>query len=113
MPIITVWCLKPKEQKRFQKLCRKIVKAVVSVSELELEEKDITVLFPKDHMKKGLEEEIIIDVSGLFEKPDRTPEVCQTLAKKLGQTVAEMFPKSKIECLVHTFNPANGFWTSE
>lgn len=113
MPIITVWCLKKEKPKKFRRLCRKIVKAVVSVSELKLEEKDITVLFPKDHMKKGLGEEIIIDASGLFEKSDRTPEVCQKLAKTLGQTVAEMFPDAKTECFVRTFNPVNGFWSSE
>jgi hypothetical protein len=89
------------------------MKAVETVSELELKEKDITVLFPKDYMRQGLGEEIIIDVSGLFEKPERTPEVCQKLAEKIGQTVAEMFPKSKVECFIRTFNPSNGFWTSE
>lgn len=39
--------------------------------------------------------------------------MCQVLAKELGQTIAKLFPESKIECFIYSFNPAEGFWSSE
>lgn len=113
MPIIKVWCLPDLEEYRLRNLYREIVDVVESISELGLKGQNaITVLFPKDSMRYGLGEEIIIEVAGLFEKPERTPKVCQELAKRLGETVKEMFPDAKVECFIYLFNPADGFWSS-
>ena len=88
--------------------------AVESVPELGLNgEKDVTCLFPPDMMKYGLGSEVIIEVTGLFDKPERTREVRQHLAERLGQAVSWHVQKAiKVECLIYPpFNPKDGFWT--
>lgn len=114
MPIIKVWCLPASQSEDGLRILHKtIVHAVVSVSKLGLKDQnDMTCLFPPDLMKYGLGEEIIIEVSGLFEKPERTGEVFQELAKNLGESVHALYPDAKVECFIQSFNPTQGFWTS-
>lgn len=115
MPIIKIWCLPPKQTEQdLNNLHQAIVAAVVSVSELGLkDETEMTCLFVPDLMVYGLGDEIIVEITGLFEKPERTEEVLQQLAKNVGQAVKELYPETnKIECLVYSFNPKQGFWTS-
>jgi phenylpyruvate tautomerase PptA (4-oxalocrotonate tautomerase family) len=115
MPVIKVWCLPlDQKQKDLKRLYSKIVKAVTSVSELDLKDgKDMTILFVPDLMEYGLGAEIIVEISGLFERPERTPEVLQRLAENVGSAVKELYPKAKVECFIYTFNPRQGFWTSD
>jgi hypothetical protein len=64
-------------------------------------------------MKKGLGEEIIVEVSGLYERPERTKEVRDGLAAALGKVVKETYPEANVEVFIFTFNPdASGFWHS-
>jgi phenylpyruvate tautomerase PptA (4-oxalocrotonate tautomerase family) len=114
MPVIKVWCLPKSEEEKLNQLHQSIVQAVVSVEELGVKsEKDITCLFPTDMMEYGLGTEIIVEVTGLYEKPDRTDEVRQRLAERIGQAVQEQFPGTKlIECFVYPFKPSQGVWTS-
>jgi hypothetical protein len=87
---------------------------LVGIPELKLSsEQDMTVLFPPDMMTYGLGEEIIIEITGLFKKPERTRFVRHCLAVQLGSTVKKLFTNAKVECLVHPFNPVDGFWTSD
>ena len=112
MPVIKVWCLPQLEETELNSLHQGIVKAVVGVYGLGFkDENDMACLFPTDMMKYGLGSEIIIEISGLFEKPERTPEVIKLLAFRVGLAVAERFPKAKIECLVYSFDPENRFWS--
>lgn len=112
MPIIRVWCLPQVEEEELRQLHQDIVKAVVGINELGLkDENDMTCLFPPDMMKYGLGSEIIIEILGLFEKPERTPEVISSLAFQVGAAVSRRFKEAKIECFVFPFNPASGFWT--
>lgn len=115
MPVIKVWCLPANQkQKDLNRLHRKIVEAVTSISELGLkDETDMTNLFVPDLMEYGLGKEIIVEISGLFEKPERTPEVLQRLAENVGSAVKRLYPDAKVECFVSTFNPTQGFWTSD
>jgi len=115
MPIIKVWCLPENvEEDALQRLFWDIVPAVVGVRELGLsDEKDMTILFPPDRMRWGLGVDIIIEISGLWEKIERTEEVKKRLAKGVGEVVKKHFPNSYVECLVQTFDPKSGFWASE
>lgn len=72
----------------------------------------MTVLFPPDMMKFDLGTEIIIEVTGLFIKPERSEEVRNRLAEHLGKTLEEHFPKAMVECFVFPFDPKQGFWTN-
>ena len=115
MPVIKAWCL-PSGQTEddLNLLHQSIVRAVLSVPELGIKsQNDMTCLFPPDLMRYGLGEEIIIEIGGLYEKPERTQEVRQQLAKSVGEAVKKLYSKAKIECFIATFDPSQGFWTSE
>ncbi|MDP2665720.1 MAG: hypothetical protein Q8P23_03770 [bacterium] len=118
MPVIKVWCLPQMTENQLKMLHKNIVGAVVDLVDLGLkDENDMTCLFPPDSMSYGLGEEIIIEVTGLFEKPGRTEEVRQNLAQALGFVVHSMFLHMRlkaplIECFVYPFNPVQGFWTN-
>ncbi len=114
MPIVKVWCLPRQTEEQLNELHQDIVKAAVGVPELGIKgEQHMTCLFPSDMMKYGLGSEIIVEIFGLFEKPERTPRVIDLFAFRIGLAVAKRFPKAKIECLVYPFNPDHRFWTCE
>ncbi len=114
MPVIKVWCLPLRQTEAdLKRLHQEIVKAVTSIPEFGLkDENDMTCLFPPDLMKYGIGEEIIIEIGGLFEKPERTHEVRQRLAKSVGKVVKELYPEAEIKCSVETIDPSKGFWSS-
>lgn len=107
MAIIKVWCLPPDQsEKDLNKLHRAIVAAVVSVSELGLQDQnDMTCLFPADLMKYGLGEEIIVEVS-LFKQPARSKVTLINLAENISKTIKELYPQTeRVECFVRFFDP--------
>lgn len=115
MPVIKVWCLpEGLDEKDLQNLFWSIVKTVVGVEELGLkDEKDMTILFPPDRMRWGLGEDIIVEISKLFDKPERTAEIRDRLARKVARVVKEHFPSAYVQCFVETFDPRSpkvGFW---
>ena len=80
MPVIKVWCLPAQNEVQLRELHQTIVTAVVSVSELKLkDENDMTCLFPPDQMQYGLGSEVIVEVTGLFAKRNRTPQIKKRL----------------------------------
>ena len=102
MPVIKVWCLPKCSERKLNQIFERIVSVTVGVRELGLKDKhSMTVLFPPDMMKFGLGTEIIVEVTGLFIKPERTEEVRNRLAERLGKTLKELFPKAMVECLRH------------
>lgn len=114
MPIIKVWCLpNDLEEGDLRLLKTSIILVVGRVKELGLNKEDITVRFPRDMMDDELGAEVIAEVVGLFEKPERTDEVRNRLARDIGAILQARFPEAKIECLVYPFNPAQGFWSSD
>lgn len=114
MPVIKTWCLPRVGETKLNALHQALVQAVKSVPELGVKtERDITCLFPSDMMKYGLGTEIIIEVTSLYEKPERTEEVRGRLAQALVDAVrAQFLDTDLIECFVNSFNPAQGFATS-
>lgn len=113
MPVIRVSCLPQMPEDDLSKLYEDIVAAVLSIEELGLkDESEITCLFPSDMMDVGLGDEVIIEVIGLFDKPQRTKAVRQELAEALGKAVDMMFPAARIECFIFPFSPAQGFWAN-
>jgi hypothetical protein len=116
MPVIKVWCLPAGQtEEDLNTLHQAIVKAVVSVKELGLkDETSMTNLFPPDQMQYGLGSEIVVEVSGLFVKPERTFEVKQFLGSSLGEAIKALYPKAKVEVFVITFNQEqDAFWVSK
>ena len=114
MPVIKVWCLPESEEAKLNELHQGIVRAVASVPEIGVsDEKDITCLFPTDMMKYGLGTEIIVEVTGLFDKFERTEEVRKQLARRIGEAVHSQYPDTElVECFVFPFHLGQGFWSS-
>jgi hypothetical protein len=104
MPIITV-CGLPVYlgEDQLQSLTHRFVERIVSVEELKLTEKDITIFFPANRMMQVLGEEIIIFIDGLFEKPERTPAVRYRLSNELGLTAKHNFPDALVEVIPRSF----------
>ena len=115
MPVIKVWCLPEIEEKRLKELHQAIVQAVCGVPELGLRnQNDMTTLFPADLMKYGLGTDILVEITHLDVKPNRTHRVHNRLARLVGQVVKEFFPKAKVECSVDPFDHrTQGFWCSD
>ncbi len=116
MPVIKVWCLPSGlTEKQLNHLHQEILRSVVSISELGIKDQnDVTCLFVPDYlMFYSLQKEIIIEVCGLYDKPERTKEVKQRLAENIGRSVKNLYPKAKVECFILTFDPKQGFWVSD
>jgi hypothetical protein len=117
MPQINVWCL-PTDltTKELDELEERIIAAAVSISVLGLNDKsDFLITFPYDLKRRGDEGEIMVQVSELWDKPERTPLVKAQLTRALGKTVKAMFPKALIAVRIDPlFNPKrDGFWMSD
>lgn len=114
MPVITVQGVLLRTLKRkLGKFCDDLMLATSEIPELQLTKDDVSCFFPVDLLIKGLGEEIIITVDGLFIKQLQTDEVRRKLAISLAECGKKYFPKAKIECFVHTFDPDNGFHVIE
>lgn len=111
MPVIKIWCLPEVGEPKLNSLHQALVQAVRNVPEIGVaDEKDMTCLFPSDMMKYGLGTEIIIEVTSLYERPDRITEVRNRLAQELVDAVHGQFPDTElIECFINPFNPEQGF----
>lgn len=87
--------------------------AAAKIKELGLKQEDFIIKFPTDRTDEHEGEgKIIVTVDGLFIKPERTKKVRKRLAKALGKAVAKIYPYALVICIVHPFNPDDGFWTS-
>jgi hypothetical protein len=93
-------------------LCDRIRTQAAAIPELGITKEQVTVFFTSDLLQKGLGEEIIIFVRGLFEKPERTQEVRDRLAQAMIDCLdglATILRTTLVECFVESFNPNSGF----
>lgn len=63
--------------------------AVSGVEPLEIPSTDVTVFFPTDQLKASLGEELVVQIEGLYKKPERTPEVLTQLHKSVCECTKE------------------------
>lgn len=106
MPILIIFGV-PKHQQT-TKLIDALKQRVYGLSELNVTENDITVKFiPEDDTSVH---EMIIFVVGLFDKPERTEEVRNTLAERLAACGKKFFCEAHlVECFINPFDQRNGF----
>lgn len=113
MPVIKMWCMPNLDEDGLYRIRKDITSTVLSIPELELKyETDVTCIFIPAMSEYRLNEEIIVEIYGLFEKPERTKEVRERLACKVANVAQAHFPHARVECFVYPFNPEYGFWTS-
>jgi len=114
MPVIKVWGLPQTEKEKLIELRQDLMGAVLNTKELGIEsERDIACRFPSDMMNLDLETKIIVEITGLFEKPNQGARVHQELARKVGEVVHQLFSSAElVEVFVNPFPIYQGFWTS-
>ncbi len=96
-------------QEDSKRLFDAIVSAAVNLwkSDEVLSEKDVTILFPKDHLAYGLGSEIIIDV--LLKRHSG-----YKVGKTLGGVLKGFFPDARIEVhLAEASHEIHDFWSSD
>lgn len=113
MPIVKIYGVPPAtstRQTRTLKVCCDSLRAgIADVEELHIVPEQVSVFFPADLLEDGLGEEIIVEVIGLFLKPERTPEIRQQIAVIVANRIKTVLgPYTKnlkmIEVLVYSFN---------
>ena len=111
MIVIKVWCLPDQKEEKLRKLYKEIVDVVIGMAGLLpkiTDQNDMVVLYPSDLMKYGLGEEIIVEITGVGD----CGYARNRLARKIGITIHVLYPMSRIECFVNSFNPLMGTWSS-
>lgn len=114
MPIIFVSGI-PNEYptEKLEEFWKELREAVKSNPDLKLRPDQVSIFFPTDMLQKGLGDEIIIFVQGLFDYAFRTIPVMNEYAEALGKITKFYFPDSLVECFVHSFrNTEQGFWSA-
>lgn len=119
MPFITVWNFEEGNEGfnfgRDARLLASLKKACLSVSELNLEhDNDVTANMAGRYPYSGhaaKDDPLIIIVELLFDKPERTFEVRQKLAKVLGDATKLFVGDRTVEVAIKRFNPErDAFW---
>jgi hypothetical protein len=74
----------------------------------------MTTLFPADKMRYGLGTDILVEITALADKPERTKNVRDLLARNVGLIVSELFPKAKVESVIYPEDKErDSFWCSD
>ncbi|HEY4493168.1 MAG TPA: hypothetical protein VJB98_00935 [Candidatus Paceibacterota bacterium] len=109
MPVIEVMLLPDMEQEKLEQLYDDIWEQIERITALKLTRarpQDVTVLFPKDMMQKGIGDYFLVRVSNLKPKPERTTQVIMGLAYNLADMMKRWFPNAKfIEVVIDEQHP--------
>lgn len=100
MPIVTIKGI-PKafhDTPMYRNGVRAIREGVVSIRELELKTDDVSIFVQSDMPEGGFGEEIIVEVSRLFRKKNRTKVVRQKLADKIAAVVTDSMMRFLENC---------------
>ncbi|MFA6252154.1 MAG: hypothetical protein WCX74_02025 [Candidatus Paceibacterota bacterium] len=112
MPICYIHGINYTTEDILEKMREEIITAIISIPELGLNEDMVSVFFPADQ-RYIMNEGVSITIMGLYDKPERTEEVRNILARNVGKTIETWLPGIQIECLIFPFIPAQGFWCSQ
>lgn len=121
MPVVKLYCLPHINEKKMNEMYEMITKTIAGIKELKITTDDITVLFVPDMMEKGLGDEIIVEVSKVLDKPDRTLTVIYKIAESLARAIWvfvcswEYKLPHRVEVFVEVFgNPQKtALWTAQ
>ncbi len=99
MPIIKIWGLLPRtKHEHLIALIRSINEIIVNIKPLKLGEDDISFFFPSDCFPLSLGGELVVEICGLFKKPERTNEVKAELTKKILKAVISFAGENVPDC---------------
>jgi len=95
-----------KWQEALEGLIESVQQAVASVEVLGITPDKVTVLMPLDLVKKGLGEELIVEILGLYGNPERKPAVIKQLASAVADAVEHFAKEHLPKCrLVEVLQP--------
>lgn len=112
MPVLVIYGF-PEDQDSNLRETREALKiAITAIPELRLTKDQISCFFQMDMSEMKDSKEIIVFVKGLYDKPERTQEVRDALAKRICAVIDwQLEPFSGlIECFIEPFNVENGFY---
>gem|GEM_PF-4591102 len=118
MPLVLIYGIHSPDVPKIDGLARDIKKAVASVEELKITEKQVSVFFPRDMNGIPRSQEIIALVEGFYEKPERTANVRNKVATEITRALKcyanEYLEHCRfIEVILKTYNPFGGCVTIE
>jgi len=96
MPLVVVYGM-PNivPEKDCLKLIGRIQKTVAKIPKLGIPAEEVEVYFPVDRVQSDLGSSLVVHVVGLFDKPERTAEVRNRLARAIGKTI-EDFTRGRV-----------------
>lgn len=127
MPLIVIHGLAKRQDDidrvDYQGLITKLVQAVVGIQELALTEDDVSTSIPWDACEWD-NPDVIAVIEGLYDRPERTPQVRRNLARAVGTALISWLKAenenlesgisdttTKVEVIIHRFDPAeDGFF---
>jgi hypothetical protein len=123
MPVVKVWGLphslgNPQFSEVLAEYRKSIIVAVLSVEALKLDDRrQVTVVFPAELTMNVVTADtdnlqLVVEISGLLKKRERTQDVRKRLAFTVGQVVQSWYPTAFVECFVESFDSRQGFWCS-
>ncbi|MCX6754940.1 MAG: hypothetical protein NT068_00145 [Candidatus Nomurabacteria bacterium] len=114
MPVIKIFrSVKDQKDTQISELKQEIKEVVVKIEALNLKEKnDVIVLFPYEASAvfEGEQEEIVVEISNLFNKKERTKEVIDKLLYNVGQLVEDYFPNARVQCTAESIDSTKNFY---
>lgn len=88
---------------------KKLAESVAEIKGLGIKPSDVTIVYFDSATYPG--RQVIAEISGLYEKPERDEFVRKELARVVGEFIKKHDPRAQtIEVFVHSFNPISGFW---
>ncbi len=115
MLVIKVWCLPKAPEKRLFELSKGFDRILAGFAKkLGFNKNRKCYLFPADMMETGLGEEILIEVSGLSQRP-RTSKVLddlQVFATELAVEVTRFYPKARVVSRLEPYDPDQVTWSN-
>jgi len=111
MPVITILCMPTwTGQDKLDFLTERIQEAVAAVPILGIPEEEVFVFYQPNLQQRGLGEELIAKIEGLYQKPERTVEVLRDLQEAVCDCLrrfarAELPQCTCVEAFVNTMIP--------
>lgn len=111
VPVLTVYGIPAELQNSLALralLLEKLPEAASSVPEMEISPDLVTAFAPGDLLDKGLGNEVIVTILGLFSRTKRTAEVLEWFAQAIRDCVVE-FAQANVDncCMVEVFDVKN------
>ncbi len=99
MPVVTVYGVPPETPvQQLEKMINDLQFMIAGAKTMNIEPSDVSVFFPSDLVRNGLGEEIIVFISGIYNKPERTQQVLRMVARRVGDIIKRSyFPNAMVE----------------